>query len=66
MVSPRTSESPFDPILLLPLLIDELKLIACLPHSHRKGDGATFPRNPKADELLSRLASELVDVDKVL
>ncbi|GJE88445.1 DHHC zinc finger domain-containing protein [Phanerochaete sordida] len=29
------------------------------------GDGITFPRNPKADELLARLASELVDVDKI-
>ncbi|KAI0683455.1 DHHC palmitoyltransferase-domain-containing protein [Cytidiella melzeri] len=30
-----------------------------------KGDGTSFPRNPKADELLTRLASELVDADKV-
>ncbi|KAH8104674.1 zf-DHHC-domain-containing protein [Cristinia sonorae] len=29
-----------------------------------KGDGLSFPRNPRADEMLSRLATELVDVDK--
>ncbi|THH26998.1 hypothetical protein EUX98_g7190 [Antrodiella citrinella] len=29
-----------------------------------KGDGRIFPRNPRADELLARLASDLVDVDK--
>ncbi|CCM05602.1 uncharacterized protein FIBRA_07830 [Fibroporia radiculosa] len=29
-----------------------------------KGDGRTFPRNPRADDLLARLAVELVDVDK--
>ena len=32
-----------------------------LPHS--KGDGMSYPRNPKADELLTRLAAELVDAD---
>ena len=31
---------------------------------HRKGDGRTFPRNPRADEMLARLASDIVDVDK--
>ncbi|KAI0789801.1 zf-DHHC-domain-containing protein [Abortiporus biennis] len=30
-----------------------------------KGDGRTFPRNPRADELLARLAADLVDADKV-
>ncbi|KAI0087772.1 DHHC palmitoyltransferase-domain-containing protein [Irpex rosettiformis] len=30
-----------------------------------KGDGISYPRNPKADELLARLAAELVDADKV-
>lgn len=30
-----------------------------------KGDGTNYPRNPKADELLGRLASELVDADKI-
>ncbi|EKM51585.1 uncharacterized protein PHACADRAFT_150099 [Phanerochaete carnosa HHB-10118-sp] len=29
------------------------------------GDGVNFPRNPQADELLVRLATELVDADKV-
>ncbi|KAI0345953.1 zf-DHHC-domain-containing protein [Trametopsis cervina] len=29
------------------------------------GDGLSYPRNPKADELLARLASELVDADKI-
>lgn len=31
----------------------------------RTGDGMNFPRNPRADELLARLASELVDADKI-
>lgn len=38
-----------------------------LPHSDmhlRPGDGRTFPRNPKSDELLARLATELVKVDE--
>ena len=30
------------------------------------GDGKTFPRNPRADEMLARLANELVSADKVL
>ncbi|KAK0207901.1 DHHC palmitoyltransferase-domain-containing protein [Desarmillaria ectypa] len=29
-----------------------------------KGDGCTFPRNPKSEELLARLAVELVKADK--
>jgi len=29
-----------------------------------KGDGRTFPRNPRSDEMLARLASELVRLDK--
>lgn len=45
---------------------DDPKLIDFVLRSHRMGDGTSFPRNPKADELLARLASELVDVDKVL
>ena len=28
------------------------------------GDGKTYPRNPRADEMLNRLASELVSADK--
>ena len=28
------------------------------------GDGKTFPRNPRSDEMLNRLASELVSADK--
>ena len=39
-----------------------------LNDSHRsflsKGDGHTFPRNPKADEMLARLAGDLVSIDK--
>jgi hypothetical protein len=30
----------------------------------RQGDGRTFPRNPKSEELLARLAKELVEVDR--
>lgn len=30
----------------------------------RMGDGRTFPRNPRADEMLARLAAELVNDDK--
>ncbi|TFY58346.1 hypothetical protein EVJ58_g6474 [Rhodofomes roseus] len=29
-----------------------------------KGDGQTFPRNPRADDMLARLADELVSIDK--
>ena len=29
----------------------------------RVGDGKTFPRNPRSDELLARLANELVKAD---
>lgn len=29
-----------------------------------KGDGRTFPRNPKAEDMLSRLAIDLVEADK--
>ncbi|KAI0081534.1 zf-DHHC-domain-containing protein [Panus rudis PR-1116 ss-1] len=29
-----------------------------------KGDGKSFPRNPRADELLARLAADLVDADR--
>ena len=29
-----------------------------------KGDGRTFPRNPRSDEMLARLATELVRLDK--
>ncbi|TCD60399.1 palmitoyltransferase for Vac8p, partial [Steccherinum ochraceum] len=29
-----------------------------------KGDGRSFPRNPRADEMLTRLASDLIDVDR--
>jgi len=31
-----------------------------------KGDGKTFPRNPRADDLLRRLAEDLVDADRIL
>ena len=30
----------------------------------RKGDGRHFPRNPRADDLLARLATDLVELDK--
>jgi hypothetical protein len=30
----------------------------------RCGDGKTFPRNPRSDETLARLAKELVQADK--
>jgi len=29
-----------------------------------KGDGRTFPRNPRSDEMLARLAAELMRLDK--
>jgi hypothetical protein len=29
-----------------------------------KGDGRMFPRNPRSDEMLARLAAELVRLDK--
>ena len=32
---------------------------------HDDGFAMSFPRNPKADELLARLAAELVDADKI-
>jgi hypothetical protein len=32
--------------------------------SSRKGDGRTFPRNLRSDELLARLAEEIVKMDK--
>lgn len=34
--------------------------------TYSMGDGRTFPRNPRSDEMLSRLASELAGVDKDL
>lgn len=29
-----------------------------------KGDGRTYPRNPRSDEMLARLAAELVRLEK--
>lgn len=31
-----------------------------------KGDGRTFPRNPRSDEMLARLTAELIQLDKDL
>jgi palmitoyltransferase ZDHHC2/15/20 len=32
--------------------------------NHSKGDGRIFPRNPRSDEMLARLAAELARLDK--
>ena len=43
-------------------------IVLCFNHLDRitnsVGDGKTYPRNPRADEMLNRLASELVSADK--
>jgi len=38
-----------------------LRLTVC---TESKGDGRTFPRNPRSDEMLARLAAELMRLDK--
>lgn len=37
--------------------------VAHFSHLLRMGDGKTFPRNPRSDEMLARLANELVKAD---
>jgi hypothetical protein len=37
--------------------------VAHLIHLLRMGDGKTFPRNHRSDEILARLANELVKAD---
>jgi palmitoyltransferase len=39
-------------------------LLFLKPFVIRKGDGRSFPRNPRSDGMLARLAEELVKVDK--
>ena len=34
--------------------------------NHRKGDGRSFPRNPRADDMLAKLVDDLHNVDKDL
>ena len=36
------------------------------PANHRKGDGRTFPRNPRSEEMLAKLADDLRNADKDL
>lgn len=38
---------------------------ACKPN-HRKGDGRTFLRNPRSEEMLAKLADDLHNADKDL
>ena len=37
-----------------------------LVYAFRKGDGRHFPHNPRSEEMLARLAKELVVVDSDL
>jgi hypothetical protein len=36
------------------------------PPNHRKGDGRAFPRNPRSEEMLAKLADDLHNADKDL
>jgi len=37
-----------------------------MPANNRKGDGRTFPRNPRSEEMLAKLADDLRNADKDL
>ena len=45
---------------LIAMYVDSWKNIQ---HFFRLGDGKTFPRNPRSEEMLVKLAKELVKVD---
>ena len=45
------------------VLTDSMHVLSDDADDDSTGDGKTFPRNPRADEMLARLASDIASAD---